>query len=588
MRATSSFHQESIRSLPSHYWSGKIFFPYGPPALNTKGLVRLLKKIEINNVSDQKGKKRAADGSPPSRRRCAKRRKFGSPWGESSESSDDRSDDEDKGDGSDDEDRSDNEERRHVDDDETLEIKHFDKSYDNLDETAGERDVDDDEALELEHFDRSFDIYGFNNQGFDRGGYHIDTSRNCEGEFRGAAYPTFDAAFDLDDDEDLDSDSTPVLHHVAEIQYTKAIPSPVDKDHMDDRSAAKHGWLKREKQLSRVLKALCPTNHDIRTIDLGKFYFREYHGRLFGMAILLRNEEIYGYGEDEDDEALFIVPALNHEIEIDCDAYDYHAHPNPQDILFVCETLRSAGRAHVKGNLKLLLLPAGSYDESAHELPFRLHLDITVSLIHSIILEPFPKRGSKKERAHLEEAQRSFLTFIFPPNPSPVFTEAVNIPFFYSILSPAPSLETSLAEEAMQPEQLLPTLLPFQRRSVAWLLGREGKSVNAGGEISSISQTSATVPLFWDEVAISGQTWYINRLNGMLTPHLPRDWFVYGGILAEEPGLGKTLETIALILLNPAPAERNPTVTRWDPEAKLDVKEIKTTLIVTPPALASQ
>lgn len=47
----------------------------------------------------------------------------------------------------------------------------------------------------------------------------------------------------------------------------------------------------------------------------------------------------------------------------------------------------------------------------------------------------------------------------------------------------------------------------------------------------------------------------------------------------EEPGLGKTLECIALILLNPG-IGRNPTVVRWDPEAKVEVKQIKVSIIL--------
>jgi E3 ubiquitin-protein ligase SHPRH len=48
-----------------------------------------------------------------------------------------------------------------------------------------------------------------------------------------------------------------------------------------------------------------------------------------------------------------------------------------------------------------------------------------------------------------------------------------------------------------------------------------------------------------------------------------------GGILAEEPGLGKTLETIGLIMLNPAPKDRNPSVTYWDEASQLEIKKIK-------------
>ncbi|KAG6880635.1 hypothetical protein C0992_003235, partial [Termitomyces sp. T32_za158] len=69
--------------------------------------------------------------------------------------------------------------------------------------------------------------------------------------------------------------------------------------------------------------------------------------------------------------------------------------------------------------------------------------------------------------------------------------------------------------------------------------------------------------------------WYLNRLSGALSDSFPEICPALGGILAEEPGLGKTLESISLILLNPAPPERNPTMTKWDPEARLEVKAIK-------------
>lgn len=69
---------------------------------------------------------------------------------------------------------------------------------------------------------------------------------------------------------------------------------------------------------------------------------------------------------------------------------------------------------------------------------------------------------------------------------------------------------------------------------------------------------------------------------------------------------GKTLESIAVILLNP-PVGRNPSISRWDPVGVIDVKEIKVSvdstklvilvdicvfiyrpLIVTPNSLAQQ
>jgi E3 ubiquitin-protein ligase SHPRH len=105
------------------------------------------------------------------------------------------------------------------------------------------------------------------------------------------------------------------------------------------------------------------------------------------------------------------------------------------------------------------------------------------------------------------------------------------------------------------------------------MLEREGKMVTPNGDIVSKSEPDDFS--FWDRVEEGNHTWYLHRLSGALSPTLPPQPSVLGGILAEEPGLGKTLETIALILLNPAPVERNPTMKRWDPEARLEVRAIK-------------
>ena len=175
-----------------------------------------------------------------------------------------------------------------------------------------------------------------------------------------------------------------------------------------------------------------------------------------------------------------------------------------------------------------------------------------------------------------EDAQRRLLhtAYLSWDISSLAVNDEVTVSTLYSILRPAPPLSSQAANKTPQPESLIPTLLPFQRRSVAWMLEKEGVVINEEGLI--VPQNLSDNFSFWKEIKHGIHTWYLNRLSGELSANPPNTIPVpFGGILAEEPGLGKTVETIALILLNPAPPEYNPTLTRWDPEASLEVKAVK-------------
>ena len=67
---------------------------------------------------------------------------------------------------------------------------------------------------------------------------------------------------------------------------------------------------------------------------------------------------------------------------------------------------------------------------------------------------------------------------------------------------------------------------------------------------------------------------YLNRLRETLSlePPLP-DVEHLGGSINEAPGLGKTVECMALMLLNPD-VRRNPSVNRWDTDAQVYVQEV--------------
>ena len=364
-----------------------------------------------------------------------------------------------------------------------------------------------------------------------------------------------------------------MFHHVSEIEYTMDVPDL--QNFADDRASTTMNWVEQEKNLIKALETLIDEYSEPRTINLGEVSLSNYDGRL--VAALVHETGLL--------EWLALIPPFSDK-ELDPTALDLgdkcqDLGDKCQDLLAACVTLQSAGRVAIEAELSLIALP-GCGDHEVDTLPLRVQITISVSLILSALSSPITGKV-KRTVTQIEDAQRRLLDFLFPSDLSSIgepFTGETNIPFFYSILGPAPQLSSKVAEAAMQSPDLLPTLLPFQRRSVGWLLEREGKIVTPSGEIASKqTHSSLSLPLFWDEISLANEPWYINRLTGTLTSSRPPPASQMGGILAEEPGLGKTLMCISLILLNPSP-RRNPSTKCWDPIAKLEVKEVKVIFIL--------
>ncbi|TFK32939.1 SNF2 family N-terminal domain-containing protein [Crucibulum laeve] len=372
------------------------------------------------------------------------------------------------------------------------------------------------------------------------------------------------------------NENVPILRHVLEIQYTNTTPSAEANENEGENN--RDDWELEEQSFLDMLDELRDSLTEPKTLDLGDIRFLACDGRVIGASeTLKKHDKRYSW--------LFLTPALSDDFNLE--TADMSS-PTSQDWLMACSILETAQKASVEAQLKMVFLPAGFYDEEQHELPFRLQIECDICLTVPSIFEPLSPKETRKRSLEVEDASRRLLRLTYgSETPAPESFEGLtNISYFYSILGPAPSLPSKLAEEAMQPDALLPNLLPFQRRSVAWLLEREGKTVTPQGEL--VSRAASDEFLFWSKVEEGNNTWYYNRLSGLLFPEVPSQSTALGGILAEEPGLGKTLETIALILLNPAPVDRNPSLKRWDPETRLDVRAIKTTLIVTPSTLSSQ
>jgi len=202
-------------------------------------------------------------------------------------------------------------------------------------------------------------------------------------------------------------------------------------------------------------------------------------------------------------------------------------------------------------------------------LPLKISIDLEGSLLFPEITHA-PRNFMKNHG----DAWNTLIKHLFPPPPAdlPGYRGETDIAFLYSSLEPAPSLPSFISSADVQPKALLPSLLPFQRRSVLWMLQREGKTLDGNGH--TVPFVPDYRPLFWEEVELGGQTVYLNRLREVISLEPPPpDVEQPGGSLNEAPGLGKTVECMALILLNPD-IQRNPSTKRWDPDAKVHVREV--------------
>ncbi|KAI6106659.1 SNF2 family N-terminal domain-containing protein [Pisolithus croceorrhizus] len=375
------------------------------------------------------------------------------------------------------------------------------------------------------------------------------------------------------------------------VRQTDAVDYPAD-----DVSATALTWLQEEEEVISLIESLREGDASSATImNLGSFHPTQYRGH----NVAIKGDLRTGEGEVAADPWLFLFPKVEwpdglHSKELH--NYGIQNSDTHADFLLGCCVLQDMRRARVDTNLEIHVLPQGTYDP-ALDMPFRLRAKFSLSLIAPNIYEPIPTDRARRSPGTSEGLYRRMMALVGGVSlgtPSKLLARTsehvgdATIPFFLSVLRPAPQV-TSGVDDALQPDALNPTLLPFQRNTVAWMLNREGKEMTPDGKlVSRSSQFSSenALPL-WEKIIVGGKELFFNRLSCMVRPDPPECHSALGGILAEEPGLGKTIECIALILLNPAP-ERNPIQKRWDPEAKLYVKEIKTTLIITPPSLAQQ
>ncbi|ODQ64050.1 hypothetical protein NADFUDRAFT_61749 [Nadsonia fulvescens var. elongata DSM 6958] len=136
--------------------------------------------------------------------------------------------------------------------------------------------------------------------------------------------------------------------------------------------------------------------------------------------------------------------------------------------------------------------------------------------------------------------------------------------YFYRTISKSSGLDPNVVA---QPKGLVPRLFPYQKESLRWCLNREGKDFDKKGDLIDITQeikNSKQVsepPCGWRKLEnfSTKNHYWVNKYTGCVcddrtlatslkeTSNAPIGGL---GLLAEEMGLGKTVEAIALILLN--------------------------------------
>src|SRR6266404_4147819 len=370
------------------------------------------------------------------------------------------------------------------------------------------------------------------------------------------------------------SDTIPVLHHEFNLRYSKACPQddPDDVQLISDNDAECDGLTSVEESLVFYLRDYANPAEPI-TLDCGD--------------VLINSRGKYGGTVDcshlnqFDFHDVFFIPPLYAK----CMGMEEGNLFSWVDALKQLNSQRSV--VELAGRLRLIVSPLTLWDESWRTFPFHLVIDVTLSFCTPFIFQPFTSSRKSRDRIEMEMARRGLLNLAFPPSLPETsvssFHGRVDVSFLYTVMQPSRAVLSETVDKSLQPTALLPALLPFQKRTVMWMLEREGRTFGPEGRLVSKSVDSTELPVLWQRVSVQQEdkqlSWYYHCLTGTLTPDCPDPCAVRGGILAEEPGLGKTVECIALILLNPG-LERKPTDVRWNSEARVPIKDIRVRLVL--------
>ncbi|KAJ4370401.1 hypothetical protein N0V83_004919 [Neocucurbitaria cava] len=210
---------------------------------------------------------------------------------------------------------------------------------------------------------------------------------------------------------------------------------------------------------------------------------------------------------------------------------------------------------------------------------YKLEVEIRWRLGMSVVEDPAVRASHMKEDLGL-------LAHHFRDATSPAKTTWELSDFYDSVYVPPTDLHVS---PRIQQSLTDTSLYPFQQRAVDWLLQREGVAFSPSGILESFVESSRPVS-FRQTKDATGKLCYISQLRGMVVTNLDgvkTDIMqsLRGGVLAEEMGLGKTVELIALMAHHQRVI---PDGDVFDAYTGAHVKPSGATLIITPPSILEQ
>ncbi|XP_078699866.1 LOW QUALITY PROTEIN: E3 ubiquitin-protein ligase SHPRH-like [Branchiostoma floridae x Branchiostoma belcheri] len=222
-----------------------------------------------------------------------------------------------------------------------------------------------------------------------------------------------------------------------------------------------------------------------------------------------------------------------------------------------------SGLAHMYKK-KAARLTLGRYDHLQGTLELQLYLLEEVLCVPQFASEGLTGKGVvRKLNRTLQELMEWFLGIPIPESYSVMHKKRQDVEGLYRHVREAHQGEARSLTLDPQHPLLVPSLRPYQKEAVLWMLEME----QFGADLQQKSRERADeLHLLWREVQMpDGQTLFFNSYTGSLCKEKQSGLVpIPGGILADEMGLGKTVEALALMLLHPRPGFNRTTNVTWD------------------------